>query len=128
MNPWFAPWWNMFKAPFSGNVTQEIAPVTSWLSPQLEVNFAGNPKLEAKVISDVASYGKQLGILTEAVLEIAEGKKKGDALTKLKALTDQVEALKQAHEKQLEQELKNGLDRLKQEDPKTLKDIIKAYT
>ena len=126
MNPWLVPWWNIFKAPLSGNVTQEIAPVTSWLSPQLEVNFAGNPKLEAKVISDVASYGKQLGILTEAVLEISEGKK-GDAVKKLKALTKQVEALKQAHEKQQELNLKQELDKLKQQDPSSFKKLIDAY-
>jgi hypothetical protein len=58
MNPWLFPWWGLFKWPLSGDVTQDIAPITSLLSPQFEFNFAGNRRIESEVIADVASYGK----------------------------------------------------------------------
>lgn len=50
-----------FNLPLSGNVTQDINPVTSWLSPQVAFNFAGKREVEADVVSNIASYGKQLG-------------------------------------------------------------------
>ena len=126
MNPWLFPWWGLFKGPFSGDVTQDIAPITSWLSPQFEFNFAGNRRIEAEVVADVASYGKQLGILSEAVLELADGKK-GVAVDRLKKLTDQIEEVKHQHKDRLEQKVKSELDQLKQQDPKTLKRLIDEY-
>jgi len=126
MNPWLFPWWGPFKWPLSGDVTQDIAPNTSWLSPQFEFNFAGNRRIEAKVVADVASYGKQLGILSEAILELADGKK-GLAVERLKALTDQIDDVKHQHEDRLEQKVKADLDQLKQEDPKALNRLLDQY-
>ncbi len=126
MNPWLFPWWWMFKGPLSGDVTQDIAPVTSWLSPQFEFNFAGNRRIETEVVADVASYGKQLGILSEAMLELAEGKK-GLAVDRLKTLTDQIDKVKHQYEDRLEQKVKVDLDQLKQQDPKALKQLLNQY-
>lgn len=126
MNPWLFPWWGLFKWPLSGDVTQDIAPITSLLSPQFEFNFAGNRRIESEVVADVASYGKQLGILSEAVMELADGNK-GVAFDRLKKLTDQIEEVKHQHEDRLEQKVKADLDQLKQQDPKTLKRIIDEY-
>ena len=126
MNPWLFPWWGLFKGPFSGDVIQDIAPITSWLSPQFEFNFAGNRRIEAEVAADVASYGKQLGILSEAVMELADGKK-GVAVDRLKKLTDQIEEVKHQHKDRLEQKVKAELDQLKQQDPKALKRLIDEY-
>jgi hypothetical protein len=89
-------------------VTQDIAPITSWLSPQFEFNFAGDHKIEAEVVTEVASYGKQLGILSDAVMELAEGKK-GEAADRLKKLTDRIEMVKSQHKDRLEQKVKAGL-------------------
>ncbi len=126
MNPWLFPWWEWFKGPLSGDVTQDIAPVASWLSPQFEFNFTGNRKIEAEVVADVASYGKQLGILSEAVMELADGDKSA-AVDRLKKLTDQIEEVKHKHKDRLEQRVKAELDQLKQQDPKTLKRLIDEY-
>ena len=57
----FAP---HIEYPLSGNITQSIAP-----------NFGeieGVPEVEHEVITSVASYGKQLGKLTEALLLVAD--------------------------------------------------------
>ena len=126
MNPWLFPWGGLFKGPLSGDVTQDIAPITSWLSPQFEFNFAGNRRVEAKVVADVASYGKQLGILSEAVLELADGNK-GVAVDRFKKLTDKIEEIKHQHKDRLEQKLKAELDQLEQQDPKILKLLLDEY-
>jgi 3-deoxy-D-manno-octulosonic-acid transferase len=126
MNPWLFPWWGLFKWPLSGDVTQDIAPNTSWLSPQFEFNFAGNRRIEATVVADVASYGKQLGILSEAMLELADGKN-GLAVERLKALTDQIDEVKHQYEDRLEQKVKADLDQLKQKDQKALKRLLDQY-
>ena len=54
-------WAPMFRAPFSGDVTQEIAPQV--LSPSIQ----GVPEIEHKVQTEVASFGKQLGKILEAL-------------------------------------------------------------
>ena len=72
--------WGLPKGPFSGDVTHDIAPITGRLSSQFEFNFAGNGRVEAEVVADFASYGKQLGILSEAMLELADGNK-GEAIS-----------------------------------------------
>lgn len=126
MNPWLLPWWEMFKGPLSGNVTQDISPITSWLSPQLEFNFAGDHLVEKKVVEDVASYGKQLGILSEALLEIADSKN-GAAVDKLKKLIDQIDEVKNQHAESLEYKIKADLNRLKEKDPVKLKRLIDEY-
>ena len=52
-----------FEYPLSGNVTQAI-------SPSFEIE--GVWEIEHEVVTSVASYGKQLGKLTEAVLALAD--------------------------------------------------------
>lgn len=51
--------------PLSGDVTQGI-------SPAFGVEIEGIPEVEHEVVTTVASFGKQLGKLTEAVLALAE--------------------------------------------------------
>jgi hypothetical protein len=126
MNPWLFPWWGFFKGPLSGDVTQDIDPITTWLSPQFEFNFSGNRRIEAEVIAEVASYGKQLGIISEALLELADGKK-GGAIERLKALTEDIEKVKHRHEERLEQQVKADIDRLKKLDPDALKRLLDEY-
>lgn len=126
MNQWPFPWWGPFKSPFSGDVTQDIAPNTSWLCPQFEINFAGNHRVESEVVADVASYGTQLGALSEAVMELANGEK-GEAVDRLKTLMDQIEEIKDRHEVGLEKKIKAELDQLKKRDPKTLKRLLDEY-
>ncbi|MCG8378575.1 MAG: hypothetical protein MI865_03755 [Proteobacteria bacterium] len=126
MFPWMNPWFEVFKAPLSGNVTQDISPVTSWFSPQLEFNFAGNKAIESQVVSEVASYGKQLGILSRAVIEMAEGRQ-SQALKDLKVLSLEVEKVKQNHKENVETKTRWFLDELKKHDPESFKKILNEY-
>ena len=69
-----------FEMPLSGNVTQSINPWTAMFSPignqtsLLTVNLgnSSNPPVEAQVLSDVASYGKQLGRIGDVLLVLLE--------------------------------------------------------
>ena len=126
MNPWLFPWLGMFKSPLSGDVTQDISPITRLLSPQFEFNFAGDRNIESEVVAEVASYGKQLGILSDALIELADGKK-GEAVNRLKKLTVEIEVIKNQHKDKLEQTVKADLDKLKKQDPDTLKRLIEEY-
>ena len=70
MFPIFWFWAPQLRLPFSGDVAQDI-------EPSLDLFFAGikprsgNRRIEAKAF-DVASYGDQLGVITELLLEWAE--------------------------------------------------------
>ena len=117
---------NLYRTPLSGDVTQDINPVTSWLSPQFEFNFAGNRQLESKVVSQVASYGKQLGVVTDALVELAQGEQ-GEALKKLQQMQADIEQLKQQHQQQLLAQVKSGLGELQRKDPEALKQLLTEF-
>ena len=69
-----------FKLPLSGNVTQTINPWTMIFSPTTqqvgEVNInlgnSSNPPAEEQILTDVASYGKQLGRIEDVLLILLE--------------------------------------------------------
>lgn len=65
----FDVWAPMIRAPFSGDVTQEIVPRV--FSP----NMQGVPEIETKIHTEVASYGKQLGKVLDALQTLAEATK-----------------------------------------------------
>ena len=65
-----------FKLPLSGDVVQSINPWTSFFSPSggqyglvnINLGQSSEPQVEADVLSDVASYGKQLGQIGDALI------------------------------------------------------------
>lgn len=120
MYPWL-PFWNLWRFPLSGNVG-DIAPVTDWFSPHINV-FAGNAPLEAEINANVASYGKQLGIITEAVLELSTGKP-GPAVKRLKDLAAEIEKAKDDHKTRAVTQAETTLQGLKRDDPKAFKDVM----
>lgn len=82
----FDIWAPIFRAPFSGNVTQEISP--RLLSP----NIQGVPEIEHKIETEVASFGKQLGKIIEALRELSTETKV--PLEDIDALYHKIEAVK----------------------------------
>ena len=87
-----------FKLPLSGNVTQTINPWTVFFNPigsqigLINVNLgnSSNPAVEEQVISDVASYGKQLGRIEDVLVVLLTHFRPKRALTKAenKAILD----------------------------------------
>ena len=70
----------MFKLPLSGNVVQSINPFTAFLSPigsqfglvNIDLGQSSEPDVESEVLSDVASYGKQLGRIGDALIVLPQ--------------------------------------------------------
>ena len=123
MYPWLFPWMGLKNGPLSGDVQQAIA--TSWLSPHVEFNLAGDRRIEADIITDVASYGRQLGIISEAVLELA-GKKKGNSIDRLEKIVADIEDVKKCHKERREKRLRAELDQW-EKDKEELSIILKEY-
>lgn len=115
LTPWQA-WLSMFgiRAPLSGDVTQDIAPSIGGQLGLLNINAtrSGDPGLEQRIITQVASYGRQLGRLVEAVDVLARrqsrrglGEADIRALDQLHDLAERIAAVK-------EQEALDQVDRI----------------
>ena len=75
--------------PLSGNVTQSILPWT-WMFNQsggqtglvnIELGQSSAPTVEKDVLNEVASYGKQLGRIEDALLVVLDKFKPAEPLT-----------------------------------------------
>lgn len=105
LTPWQA-WLSMFgiRAPLSGDVTQDIASSIGGQLGLININAtrSGDPGLEQRIITQVASYGRQLGWLVEAVDVLARrqprsglGEADIHALDQLHELAERVAAAKE---------------------------------
>lgn len=98
MYPWFWLWAPQFHYPLGGNVAQDIDP--SFFFAGIKPG-AGNPTIERQAF-DVASYGKQLGIVTEILLGLAEPNQRDPQLFEacindLKVIRKEIEEIKDSH-------------------------------
>ena len=62
-------WSPQFHFPWSGGVKQRIDPDFNWFSHWITPG-AGNPSVEERAFTDVASYGMQLGLITDVLLAL----------------------------------------------------------
>jgi hypothetical protein len=111
-NPfWPFPWPNL--APTSLN--QPILP--DWSLQHITVNYQGDPAIEKDVAANVASYGKQLGIITEAVLAVADGgPEKAQRIDRLRDIAEKIEKIKQDHRRDLAASAQQAMDSLAKTD------------
>lgn len=99
MFPWlwlFAP---QLHFPWSGSVAQQISPSTDWFFAGIP-SSAGDARVERDAFG-VATYGRQLGLITEVLLDIAQevaptSAKGKESLARLQAIRADIEQLKQA--------------------------------
>ena len=99
MFPWFWVWAPQLRFPFSGDVTQDIEPSVSAFFKSIRPE-AGNGRIEERAFA-VASYGKQLGLLTDLLIEVAQralpDKGSSDTtLRELERIRDEIENIKRA--------------------------------
>ncbi len=103
----------IFRLPLSGNVTQSINPWNWVFNPtggqfglvNISLGQSSNPAVEEEVLSDVASYGKQLGRIEDVLLLlIGRAEKSGDlgaeekqAFGALKDMMGEIAAVKAKH-------------------------------
>ena len=103
MFPWlwiFAP---QVHFPWSGSVAQQIAPDTDWFFGSIRPG-TGDARIEQQAFEG-ASYGKQLGLITEVLLELAQQSPKASAaarvsiakLEKIRAEIERIKGVEYAH-------------------------------
>lgn len=64
-------WSPQIHFPWSGGVMQRIDPDVNWFSHWISPG-AGNADVEEKAFTEVASYGKQLGLITDVLLALVQ--------------------------------------------------------
>jgi hypothetical protein len=102
-----------FKLPLSGDVTQTINPVSLFFNPvgsqigliNINLGTSSEPKIENQVLSDVASYGKQLGRIGDALVVLLRHfqpvgeltKEEKEAIRDLKSMLNSIAEVKERH-------------------------------
>ena len=108
MTPWIW-WWApslRVQLPLGGDVTQDIDPDLSWFFDGIPPS-AGDGRIEHQAF-DVASYGRQLGWITEVLIGLAEREgvpagQAAESLRKLRQVRDEIERIKDAaHDAEVE--------------------------
>ncbi len=120
MFPWpfvFAPQWQL---PFSGSVAQRIDPQTHWFFDGIDAS-AGDGRIESQAF-EVATYGRQLGLLTEVLVDLAEqappqSEAAVKSLKRLKAIQAEIEKIKSRDAGTLVRDVELALDRLHKHHP-----------
>jgi hypothetical protein len=126
MFPWLFSVTNRF--PFSGTLEQWVEPNTNWFFNAIPPS-AGVGSVEKRLFS-VASYGRQLGLITEVLLSLASpgkisDKKAADSLDRLKTYYDRMENAKSESKAEVVEALTALLDQLQAMDPSELARIVR---
>ena len=102
-----------FKLPLSGDVVQSINPFTAFMTGgqfglvNINMGQSSEPKVEEEVLSDVASYGKQLGRIGDALIVLLKHfhpqepltEKESAAIDALNKMLQKVADVKQRHKR-----------------------------
>ncbi|HEY0823683.1 MAG TPA: hypothetical protein VGD76_07845 [Ramlibacter sp.] len=123
MNPWFFFWAPQLTMPFGGSVAQRIEPDTRWFFGGIDPD-AGDAEIERKAF-DVATYGRQLGLITEVLVDLSEqsppGTAKGQkALKRLREIQLRIEQVKEHDAIDALEQIDSLLARLKKTHPERL--------
>src|SRR5882757_6607632 len=101
----------VFKLPLSGDVVQNISPFTAFMSPMggqfglinITLGQSSAPAVESEVLSDVGTYGKQIGKIGDALLVMIERMPKyfeldaEPAVIELKKMLHEIAEIKERH-------------------------------
>jgi hypothetical protein len=120
-------WAPQFQFPFSGSVAQRIEP--DFFS-NIGSN-AGDGEVEREAF-DVASYGRQLGLITEVLLSMtskdtvsrAQGE---ESLDRLKTIYREVEDVKRRHRASEVEAARVALEKLQHSDPAALAVLLRGF-
>jgi len=100
-----------FKLPLSGDVVQSINPFTAFMTGgqfglvNINMGQSSEPEVEAEVLSDVATYGKQLGRIGDALIVLLAhfhpraplSAEETQAIDALKAMLEEIAKVKEKH-------------------------------
>lgn len=123
MIPWLSIWAPQLHFPWSGSVAQRIEPNTNWFFDGIPDN-AGNGQIEKKAF-EVASYGRQLGLLTEVLIELADKQESlppeaATSLERLKQIRERIEEVKQEEVSTVAEEVETRVEWLRKHSPAEL--------
>jgi hypothetical protein len=102
-----------FKLPLSGDVVQSINPFTAFMTGgqfgliNINMGQSSEPKVEEEVMTDIASYGKQLGRIEDVLLVLVKhfhpapplSEEETDAIDALKEMLHKIAAVKKKHKR-----------------------------
>jgi len=130
MYPWFWSWAPRIQFPFSGALSQWVEPNTDWFFGSIPPQ-AGIGEVEKKIF-DVASYGRQLGLITEVLLasvheESLESDEARQSLARLKRIQADIENVKSEHELQLADSAVAILEKLRVKNPDELARVVAKF-
>jgi hypothetical protein len=110
------------------NLAQSILP--GWSFGNVTVNYAGDADIEKKVVEDVASFGRQIGIISDVVLELANGKPAatGEPLAQLRDIAAKVKEIKERHKRSLSEKASAAMAKLAESDTEEAQRIARQYT
>ena len=128
MYPWYFLWTPQIYFPWSGDIIQRINPNTNWFSDMISPD-AGNAEMEKNAF-EIASYGKQLGLITEILIEIAEDvTPKSDAgkesLRRLKRIQQQIESKKSDNSARLAERVLESMESLRARSPEAYRELLR---
>ena len=130
MFPWLFLWAPQYQFPWSGAVKQEIAPDTTAFFNAIAPS-AGDGRIE-KAIFEEASYGKQIGILSEVVLSLVAGDQitsaeAKQAIDQLIQLNKDITTIKEMHTKHRVETAIGILEKLQESDPEEVQRIVARF-
>jgi len=130
MYPWFWFWAPQVHFPWSGNVAQDIEPDTRWFFGAIRPN-AGNAKVERRAF-DIATYGKQIGLLTEVLLSqhqpsAVTPEQGAKALASLAEIRSKIETVKLDEAQILSKSLEEQLHRLRSQHPDEFQRLAQVF-
>ncbi len=111
-------WVQMLNAPLSGNIDQNISPSL------ISFDIKGVPEIEQRVLTEVASYGKQLGKVLEALQALSVATQ--TQLPEIDALVADIEVIKDESKDVLRDDAERALARLKSADPVAWQALLSA--
>jgi hypothetical protein len=130
MIPWLWFWSPQYHFPFSGSVAQRIEPDTNWFFAGIRPE-AGNGEVE-KEIFDTATYGRQLGLISEVLLAMAGSQKvsqeqASESLQRLEEIYCEVETVKSRRKQKLSKSATDVLEKLRASDPAELERVLARF-
>lgn len=117
-------WMPEFGGRPAGRDEDGTGPASAWLKPGT-VTYAGDREIEERIVSEVASYGKQLGLIEEALLEIADDRP-GKAVERLRSVVNRVEQVKARFDRALEEKAEESFSALLAADPVAAERLLGA--
>ena len=129
MYPWLWLWAPRVEFPWSGDVVQDIEPNTSWFFSAIKP-AAGNARIEERAFA-VATYGKQLGLITELLVSLAEKQRElkpkvAATLKELKRIQAEIELIKDIEYEKEVQDIQARIDNIRKRRPVHTKALVSS--